>query len=52
VVNWALTRRHGHVFFRVHILSKPVSFRLVFRGSKNFARSVSVVDTISPATTS
>jgi hypothetical protein len=52
VVNWALTRRHGHVFFRVHILSKPASFRLVFRGSRNFARSVSAVDTISPATTS
>jgi hypothetical protein len=52
VVNWQLTRAHGHVFFRVHILSKPASFRLVFRGTRNFAKSVSVVDTISPATAS
>jgi hypothetical protein len=47
-----LTRPHGHVFFRVHIYKKPANFRLVFRGTRNFAKSVSVVDTISPATAS
>lgn len=47
-----LTRPHGHVFFRVHIYKKPASFRLVFRGTRNFAKSVSLVDTISPATAS
>ena len=52
VVNSALTRSHGHVFFRVHILKKPASFRLVFRGTRNFAKSVSAVDTISPASAS
>ena len=41
-----LTRRYGHVFFLVHLGVKPVSFRLVFRGSANFARSVSAIDTI------
>lgn len=46
------TRVHGHVFFRVHVFAKPASFRLVFRGTRNFARSVSHVDTISPATAS
>jgi hypothetical protein len=46
------TRVHGHVFFRVHIYKKAANFRLVFRGTRNFARSVSVVDTISPATAS
>jgi hypothetical protein len=46
------TRVHGHVFFRVHIYKKPASFRLVFRGTRNFARSVSAIDTISPATAS
>ena len=52
VVNVALTRSHGHVFFRVHILKKAASFRLVFRGSRHLAKSVSDVDTISPATAS
>lgn len=47
-----LTRPHGHVFFRVHIHKKPVTFRLVFRGTRNFAKSVSLTDTISPATAS
>jgi hypothetical protein len=45
-----LTRRHGHVFFRVFIGKKAASFRLVFRGTRNFARSVSAVDKIAPAT--
>src|SRR5215469_5783598 len=47
-----LTRRHGHVFFRVHVFKKPATFRLVFRGTRNFAKSVSHIDTISPATAS
>ncbi len=47
-----LTRRYGRVFFRVRIFRKPATFRLVFRGTRNFARSVSNIDTISPATTS
>jgi hypothetical protein len=46
VVQTKLTRRYGHVFFRVHLGVKPVAFRLVFRGSANFARSVSAIDTI------
>lgn len=50
VVQIKLTRVHGHVFFRVHIGKKAASFRLVFRGNKNFARSVSAVDRIAPAT--
>ena len=47
-----LTRRHGHVFFRVHVFKKPATFRLVFRATRNFAKSVSNTDTISPATAS
>ena len=48
----ALTRPHGHVFFRVHIYKKAATFRLVFRGTRNFAKSVSLTDTIVPATAS
>ena len=44
------TNRHGLVAFRVHIRKHAVNFRLRFRGTKNFARSVSAVDTIAPAT--
>ncbi len=47
-----LTRQHGHVFFRVHVYAKPATFRLVFRGTRNFAKKISVTDTISPATAS
>jgi hypothetical protein len=47
-----LTRVHGHVFFRVHVYKKAANFRLVFHGTRNFAKSVSLVDTISPATAS
>jgi hypothetical protein len=47
-----LTRQHGHVFFRVHIYAKPATFRLVFRGTRNFAKKISVTDTILPATAS
>src|ERR1700754_2299344 len=47
-----LTRPHGHVFFRVHVFKKPATFRLVFRGTRNFAKSVSTIDTISPASAS
>ncbi len=46
------THVHGYVAFRVHIFAKPATFRLVFRGTRNFAKSVSVIDTISPATAS
>jgi hypothetical protein len=42
----------GGVRFFVHVRKAAVTFRLVFRGQKNFARSVSVTDTIAPATTS
>jgi hypothetical protein len=47
-----LTRAHGYVFFRVHVFKKPATFRLVFHHTRNFAKSVSDVDTISPATAS
>jgi len=47
-----LTRPHGHVFFRVHIYAKSATFRLVFRGNHNFRKSVSLTDTIAPATAS
>ncbi len=50
VVQVKRTRPHGHVLFRVRIGKKSVNFRLVFRGTRNFARSVSAVDTIAPAT--
>ncbi|MGO8957930.1 MAG: hypothetical protein ACLQFR_11250 [Streptosporangiaceae bacterium] len=46
------TGRHGFVAFRVHLRKSAVSFRLLFRGNRNFAKSVSAVDTISPATAS
>jgi hypothetical protein len=46
VVQSKLTGRYGHVFFLVHLGVKPVGFRLVFRGSLNFARSVSAIDAI------
>jgi hypothetical protein len=46
VVQSKLTGRYGHVFFLVHLGVKPVGFRLVFRGSANFARSVSAIDAI------
>jgi hypothetical protein len=52
VVQTKRTRPYGHVFFRVHIFKKPATFRLVFRGNRNFAKSVSNTDTISPATAS
>jgi hypothetical protein len=46
------THAHGYVFFRVHIFAKPATFRLVFRGTHNFAKAVSLTDTINPATAS
>jgi hypothetical protein len=52
VVKVHLTRAHGHVFFRVHVGKKPATFRLVFRGTRNFAPSVSHTDTISPVAAS
>jgi hypothetical protein len=50
VVQMKLTQAHGHVLFRVHVGKRAVNFRLVFRGTRNFAPSVSAVDTIAPAT--
>ncbi len=47
-VQMKLTKRFGHVFFRVYVGKRAVNFRLVFRGTHNFARSVSAVDTIAP----
>jgi|HubBroStandDraft_5_1064220.scaffolds.fasta_scaffold409581_2 hypothetical protein len=52
VVQHAASRKYGHVFFRVQVGKKAASFRLVFRGTANFARSTSLVDTIAPATAS
>jgi hypothetical protein len=52
VAQTKLTRPNGHVFFLVHVYKKPATFRLVFRGNANFAKSVSHIDTIVPATTS
>jgi len=45
VVQRERTHRHGVVVYRVHE-RKTSSFRLVFRGSPNFKRSVSAVVTI------
>jgi hypothetical protein len=44
------TGRHGRVAFRVHVFQKEITFRLVFRGNRNFRRAVSATDTIAPAT--
>jgi hypothetical protein len=41
-----LTDRYGRVFFWVHVGKRPVSFRLVFLGTRNLARSVSAEVTI------
>jgi hypothetical protein len=41
-----LTDRYGRVFFWVHVGKSPVSFRLVFLGTRNLARSVSAEVTI------
>lgn len=49
VVQIGRSHANGWVRFRVHIYKKAASFRLVFRGQRNFARSVSPVDTIAPA---
>jgi hypothetical protein len=46
VVKTELTRRYGHVLFSLHVGKKPVHVRLAFRGTKNFAPSVSKVNTI------
>ena len=39
------TGRHGWVAFRVHVF-KTANFALVFRGTRNFAKSVSSVVTV------
>jgi len=46
------TGRNGKVRFFVHVYKKAISFRLVFRGTRNLARSVSATDTIAPVTAS
>ena len=43
VVQHATTGRHGYVRFLVHRVAKGATFVLVFRGSKNFAPSISNV---------
>jgi hypothetical protein len=48
VVKVNRTHAHGRVYFRVHVGKKAGTFRLVFRGTRNFAPSVSRTDTISP----
>lgn len=50
--HWVITQRgrtgyHGYVRFLVHRVAKGATFRLVFRGSKNFAGSTSNVIVIS-----
>jgi len=52
VVQIRRTGRFGNVFFRVHGLRRGASFKLVFRGNRNFARSKSNVITIAPVTAS
>ena len=46
VAQTRLTERFGHVLFWVHVGKKPVRFRLAFRGTRNFAPSLSSVVTI------
>lgn len=50
VVQIGHTHANGWVRFRVHVRKAAASFMLVFRGTRNFARSVSASDTIAPAT--
>ena len=52
VVQIGRTHRNGWVRFHVHVRKAAANFRLVFRGTRNFAKSVSAADTISPATSS
>jgi hypothetical protein len=47
IVQHARTGRHGYVRFLVHHVAKGATFKLVFRGSRNFAASVSNVIEIS-----
>jgi hypothetical protein len=44
------THANGWVRFRVHVRKVAASFRLVFRGKRNFAKAVSAAVTITPAT--
>lgn len=45
VIRRGLTGRHGYVAFRVYF-RKSVTLRLVFRGTRNFARSASAAVTV------
>jgi hypothetical protein len=47
VVQHARTGRHGYVRFLVHHVAKGATFKLVFRGSRNFDAAVSNVIVIS-----
>jgi hypothetical protein len=42
------TGRNGRVRFFVHVRKTAVTFRLIFRGNANLAKSVSAMDTIHP----
>ncbi len=46
VVRREFTGRHGYVAFRVHF-KKSITLKLVFRGTRNFAKSTSATVTIS-----
>jgi len=52
VVQIGHTHANGWVRFRVHVRKVAASFRLVFRGTWNFARAKSLSVTIAPATSS
>jgi hypothetical protein len=52
VVQIGRTHANGWVHFRVHVRKVAASFRLVYRGQRNFARAVSAADTIAPVTSS
>ena len=52
VVQVRRTGGQGYVHYRVHVGKFAVNFRLVFRGTRNFAPAISSVDTIAPATAS
>jgi hypothetical protein len=46
VVRREFTGKHGYVVFRVHF-KKSITLKLVFRGTRNFARSTSATVTVS-----
>lgn len=50
VVQFGRTHKFGKVFFRVRALKHGATFELVFRGNRNFSRSVSAPIVIAPVT--